>query len=1281
MACPRYLALHPILLSVCLGSISAIGLEGLAPAVAFAQGDANYRSNLLLTEQIERYPISDVQSGTKQYPVGWDGALKTLTDKSYSNPRVGYSTKAIPNLRKQVAENSDILFQAEGSLSDEDDTWGDGSRYDAYEFQGKSGQIIRIILESDEFDAVLLLEDASGEQLAQDKNGTNGSNAEIVVQLPEAGSYRIVVYAHHGLIQGAYRLTVIETVTENWQAARQSLEADRLYQEGQALYNQGQFQAALALLLSALDGYQQIENRDVEVRILNLLGDISWYLSQYSQSLEYAQSSLSLARELGDAVGEAGALKDIGDVYNFLADYIQALDYYEQSLIITRDIGDREGEASTLNNIGIVYRLLGDYLQSLDYYEQSLTLARDIDNRKDEARALNNIGNVHQLLSDYPQALDYYKQSLVITRDIGDRVDESRTLNGIGSVYQSLGDYPQALDYYEQSLIIISDIGDRAGEAHTLNNIGNVYQSQGDYSQTLAYYNQSLVITRDIGDRTGEAHTLNNIGIVYEKLGGYSQALDYFGQSLDISRDIGNPMGEADTLNNIGIVYEKLGGYSQALDYFGQSLDISRDIRNRTGEADTLNNIGIVYEKLGDYPQALIFYEQSLVIKRDIGDRAGEGNTLNNLGVVYESLDDYSQALEVYEQSLAIKRDIGDLAGQADTFANIGIVHKQLEEHVQSLDSFQQGLSIAQDIDALPTVAIILYSMGDLFKTQNQSEVAIAFYKQSINTYETIRTTNRSLTSELQDSYTATVEDTYRQLADLLLQQDRVLEAQRVLDLLRVQELDDYLRGVRGTPNTVDGVVVLRPEEAILEHYNELQQTAVQVGQELQQLRQTLDRDRSPEDQQRIDTLVELQIDIKRQFRDFASLPEVQEWIAELSQSISPIVGNPTVDLAWLSQLRDELQQLNAAIIYPFILEDRLEIVITVPNSPPLRRTVQVPRTEVNGVIAEFRSKLGTRASGIEQDAGQLYDWLIRPIEADLQQAGVETLIYAPDGHLRYVPLAALWNRDTEQWVVQQYRINNITADSLTDFTDQPQPDPSILAGAFADPELHHSVPIDGKETVFRGLPYAGQEVKNLDAVLPNIRSVFDQGFSLSAIQGRIEDYDILHFATHAAFLPRIPEKSFILFGNGDRPTVLDIADWPLYDVDLVVLSACETGIGSLTNRTIQLGNGSEILGMGYQFQTSGARAVIASLWKVDDGGTQSLMDAFYRSLTQEHITKAEALRQAQIALIEGEGQVSNGERGGFVVAHQEDESQEQALDRLSHPYYWAPFILIGNGL
>jgi len=457
-----------------------------------------------------------------------------------------------------------------------------------------------------------------------------------------------------------------------------------------------------------------------------------------------------------------------------------------------------------------------------------------------------------------------------------------------------------------------------------------------------------------------------------------------------------------------------------------------------------------------------------------------------------------------------------------------------------------------------------------------------------------------------------------------------------------------------------------------LNRYNELQASAIQLGQERASLQQRLSRDEtlSASEQQRLDQLLKLEQELNQQFNQFASSPTI---LALLDQ-LSPRVLRQTVALDQLDGLRNNLATLHAVLLYPLILEDRLELVITTPNSPPLRRTVPVERAELNQAIVQFRQALNDPNSDPKPIAQQLYQWLIAPIEADLQQANAQTIIYAPDGQLRYLPLAAL--HDGEQWLVQRYRINNITAESFIEFQSQPAVAPRVLAGAFADPNLRYSVPVGQTTEEFTGLPFAGQEVESLVALLTHATTFIDRDFNQSNTQQYLNASNIVHFATHAALVPGTPEDSFILFGDGSRANVTDIGSWSLQNVDLVVLSACETGLGD------NLGNGEEILGLGYQFQSRGAKAVIASLWQVSDGGTQVLMDAFYAALESGN-SKTEALRQAQMALITGNYTVSDDPSRG-IVGWQLDPAATQLSSTshsLSHPYYWAPFILIGNGL
>ncbi|MEG4272327.1 MULTISPECIES: tetratricopeptide repeat protein [unclassified Microcoleus] len=886
-----------------------------------------------------------------------------------------------------------------------------------------------------------------------------------------------------------------------------------------------------------------------------------------------------------------------------------------------------------------------------------------------EADRLLEIGTQKFRSNQYQEALNIYQKVLVIRQVIGDRKRIAEINSEIGIVYGRIGEYSQALKFLGVSLAICQQLDDKACLGKVFHEMGRIYAWKGEYSTALTLYQQSLSIRQQINDKAGTSSTLNSIGGIYRKKSSYSQALEFYQQSLNISTEIGDRAIIGTVLTNIAIVYTSLGQHSQARELYQQALAIRRELKDRSGEANTLHNIGWdYYIEQSNYSKALEFYQQALAIRRAIGERGSIARTLNNIGSVYQKQGKYVPALEVLKESLSIFQELAETLWIGENLDSIGSAYKGLNQLDGALYSYQKALGIIRQIGDRRIERLILGNIGEVLEKQNRSEMAIVFYKLSVNVTESIRSDLRSLPTEQQRSYTTTVADTYRRLADLLLQQDRVLEAQQVLDLLKIQEIEDYLRSVRGNEQTAQGIPLTPQEQQIRNRHNEILNREIQLGRKLAELEKITPANRTSQQQQEIANLRQMQQEMRGTFNEFINSPE----IVAILQQLSPRVQ--TVNLAQLNNIRsDVLQRLEkkAVLIQPLILEDRLELVITTADSPPFRRTVTVKKQEVNQAIVEFRMALEDPNSDATIPANKLYNWLIKPLEDDLTEAQAKSIIYAPDGQLRYIPLAALY--DGKQWLGQRFVINNITAMSLTKFTGETAAKPRILAGAFATGR--HNFERGSTRFGFSGLEFAGLEVENLAAMMPGTTKLIDMEFNSATMIPRLPDYTIIHLATHAMFVTGKPEDSFILLGNGDLITLPDIQTLNLLNVDLVVLSACETGIGG------KLGNGEEILGFGYQIQETGAKAAIASLWKVDDGGTQALMIAFYTALQSGTTKKAEALQKAQIALITGDDSVLGRSANLSILARTRGSLRQSVATRLSHPYYWAPFILIGNGL
>jgi len=848
----------------------------------------------------------------------------------------------------------------------------------------------------------------------------------------------------------------------------------------------------------------------------------------------------------------------------------------------------RRADADRLLESGNQQSEKSQYREAIQTWEKSLQIYREIKNRKGESNALNNIGNAYSSQGKYQKSLEYHQQSLAIAKEISDRNNQGNSLANIGVVYYFMGQYTKAIEYHEQALAIKKQTGDRYGEGRSLGNLGNAYNLLGQYPKAIDYYQKCLPILKQIGDRDGESDLYIAVGIAYNGLGKYQTAIEQYQQALIIKKQINDRNGEADALNTLGGAYDSLGQYQKAIDYYQQSLTLKKQVGARSGEADALNNLGVTHNSLRQYPKAIGYFQQALVIAREISNRNTEGRTLNNLGISYRALGDNQRAIAYSQQGLEIAKQIGDLDGIRIALSSLGVASNTLGQVDQAIDYLQQALTLAIQIGNRTGEGSALSQLGYLFSQQGYSELAILFYKRSINVREAIRKDIRGLDKEDQRAYLSTIEDSYRRLADLLLTQGRVMEALQVIDLLKVQELEGYLKNIKGTDRTIQGVQLLKSEQALI-----------------------------------------------------GDLPKVEfAQIAELSRQLANQIQQ--VPQAEINKVPDYLKQIpqGTVLFYPLILKDRLELILFAPNSFPIRRTVNISKDKLEILIADFRTGLLDASSeDFKAPSTQLYDLLIKPIEAELIQFKTKTILYAPDGQLRYIPIAALY--DGKQWLAEKYRISNLIAYTLSDFSPQPKNTPKILAGAFG-----------GKagERKFgqTALPATITEIQAIANSFQNSVTLTEDQFSRKAIESRFKNHNILHLATHAEFNVGAPEDSFIIFGNGDKIRLNEITDWQIPNINLIILSACQTGIG-------KLGDGVEILGFGYQVQKAGAKNAIASLWSVDDQGTQTLMEAFYRELQKGDVTSTEALHRAQLSLIKS--------------------------SKYNHPNYWSSFFAIGNGL
>jgi CHAT domain-containing protein len=549
------------------------------------------------------------------------------------------------------------------------------------------------------------------------------------------------------------------------------------------------------------------------------------------------------------------------------------------------------------------------------------------------------------------------------------------------------------------------------------------------------------------------------------------------------------------------------------------------------------------------------------------------------------------------------------------------------------------------------------------WRARGQPQLAIFYGKLAVNIIQTLRADLRRLDPELQQSFLRKWEESYRHLAELLISEGRLPEAQQVIDLLKEREFFDFVRR-DATVSALHGQAALTPTEAAWEwRYRSIADRLAALATEYGALRHQPAR--TAADTQRLDAL-EADLGVARQaFEQFVThlqtevrqAPQVQERLAHLTDESQGLM--------------DALRDLGPGTValYTLVTDTAYRVILTTPEVQ-LAREFPIATADLARKVFAFRHALDpARPGGLLRDprplARELYQILVAPIAQDLQQAHAETLMWSLDGVLRYLPLAAL--HDGEQYLLERYRLAVFTPASATRLKDQPQR-PWRGVG-FGVSKAHEG---------FTALPTVPDELRGIirDAtqrhalgVLPG-RIHLDEAFTDAALRAALRQrYPVVHIASHFQLNPGDDTASFLLLGDGSHLPLAQLKTWPqpFQGVELLTLSACNTAVGSRETE------GQEVEGLAVLAQRQGAKAVVATLWPVVDASTQELMQTFYR------------LRESQPGLPEAATQMG-GARGLDLVTGAPSEPGGALPPFLpepgapyAHPAYWAPFVLIGN--
>lgn len=942
----------------------------------------------------------------------------------------------------------------------------------------------------------------------------------------------------------------------------------------------------------------------------------------------------------------------------------KALALYRDALQLWESVGEQAGQAEAVYGLAFTAWQLGDARAALADAEKSVELFRAIRNRSGEADALNMVAlNLHNI-GDRQKALAKYQEALAATRAAGNRRIESSVLNNLGQLSDDLGDRQKARDYYSLALPLKRQVGDRRGEAVTLVNIGITENYLGQNQAALDSYAEALKIFQALGDRRGEAAVFHSIARVHDDLRDLESARDYYLRALPLRIESGDRRGEATTRHSLGSVYNALGEPDKAIEFYTEALAQLEALDHKYGQAYTLSSLANIHVARGDTGRALDLLNRALPLRRAVGDVFGEAYTLMYLGNVYTMLNDYSKALEQYAKALPL---------------------------------FQAGGNQAGEILLRRSAAQVERERGNVDGARSQLEAALALI-------ETFRSSVAS--RELRTSYLASVAGTYEAYTDLLMQLHRSepgrgfdRTALHVVERARARSHLEILAESHAEIRQGVEPALLEQERTLQQQINakaSRQQTILSTSQTVHE-REALSRE--------LKTLLgeyrQLQTRVRATSPRYAALMQPQPLTLEEIQQ--QVLDPDTLLLEYaLGEERSYAWVVTQSNVFSTQLSRRSDI-------ESLARRVHRSLTErserrIQEASAARAARIGQADTVFRESAVALARLIVDPIASRLDR---KRIIVVADGALQYVPFGALplhsaggnlrRDADAGHALLSAYEIISlpsastlavlrrdlagrepapkavaVLADPVFDADDRRLRarstdrgrDGAVQANAANTGELVPALArsrADVDETASAtGLARLAFSRREADAILVHVppserlRALDFEANRTTATSPALRQFRILHIATHALLNPVHPELSGVVLSLVNERGVPQDGFLRLHDIynldlptDLVVLSACQTGLGKDVKA-------EGLIGLTRGFMYAGAARVVVSLWKVDDEATAVLMEAFYAGLLgSDRLAPATALRRAQLSLAR--------------------------TPRWRSPYYWAGFVLQGE--
>lgn len=920
---------------------------------------------------------------------------------------------------------------------------------------------------------------------------------------------------------------------------------------------------------------------------------------------------------------------------------------------------DLAAEGMATRYVGESYWRLGQLDRSRVALEEAISLARVAGDARNEGRALNVLGLLEWDAGSYQEALTSFRAAHAIAERTDDRRLAASTLNNRGLVRDELGQYAASLQDFEDALRLFEQAGDRRGQGDALGNIGGVNLLLGRYREALVYYQRALTISEALGSKPSMGIDHGNIALSLLGLGRSRDATEHFDEALRLARETGMSQEEAYWQRGKAGALVSRGRYDLGLEQYRASLAIYEATGARNDLLDAQHDMGMLMLTLGDAVAAETWFRRAVALSREIGHQRALTENQLALGDLELERGRHEEARALYDQALRRAMESGETTHQARALLRLARLDRVQGHNEMATQRGGEALGLAQQNAAAALEAESWFALAEADRGRSAGERALAAYERAEQVAGSDGDPDllwqihygRARTLEQTGFPEAAVESLERAVRVIEGVRDRLREErfragwiedkyQVYIDLVRLQiELGrtrdafataerlrarSFLAQLEKGPLSGAGPDEGRREAALRQRVRHLQRTLL------------VEQERPPPERR--------QAAIETFSMELAGAE--REYQAVLDDRLGSPGGLGGIRVPEVEEIQGRLAPGDALI--EFVTGHEQLTIFVLRRDRLAAVTREAPIAELTARVNLLRELIQQPGEDTwRKPASALASLLMDPLQDEALLDGVRHVSLVPHGILNYLPFALLpLAPDTGRVLVDEYTVSYLPAAAVLGVArGSAGRRPSVLALAPSVAQLQ----------------FAPREARSVAGMFePESMLLLGTRATETAVKAQAGDFELVHFATHGHFNARNPLLSGLKLeadaANDGLLEVHEILELSLH-AELVAMSACQTGLASGWFSDIPAGD--EFVGLTRAFLVAGSRAVLASLWEVDDLSTVSLMEGFYRELSATSLTTGQLTDQAA------------------ALAHAQREMRQSA--EFNHPFYWAPFVLVGQ--